>query len=116
MFIYLNKRAQSVAEYVIVLGLIIGAVMAMQTYVKRGLQGRLKDAIDYADTGGQGGLQFTTKQYDPYYLAGSQVNSTQNVQDTEGVTEGGGEINRTSNAQSAKEGYSVTGAAPGFGQ
>lgn len=114
MFIYLNKKAQSVAEYVIVLGLIVGAVMAMQTYVKRGLQGRLKDAIDYADTGTDG-LQFTTKQYDPYYLAGSQVNSTSNANDTEGVTEGGGEISRTSNAQAGKTGYSTTGAAPAFG-
>lgn len=109
MFIYLNKKAQSVAEYVIVLGLIVGAVMAMQTYVKRGLQGRLKDAVDYTES--SGGLQFTTRQYDPYYLAGSQINSTQNANDSEVIDEGGGEVTRTSNATSTRDGYSTTGKA-----
>jgi len=39
-----QKKAQSTAEYAILLALIIGAAMAMQVYVKRGLQGRVYDA------------------------------------------------------------------------
>lgn len=69
MFIYLNKKAQSTAEYVIVLGLIVAAVVAMQTYVKRGLQGKMKDATDYNDPSARG--VFTTKQYEPGYVQSS---------------------------------------------
>ena len=41
-----NKRAQSTAEYAIVIALVIGAVVAMQVYVRRGLQARMKGAVD----------------------------------------------------------------------
>jgi len=66
MFIHLNKKAQSTAEYVIVLGLIVAAVVAMQTYVKRGMQGKIKDATDYTDPAATG--VFKTKQYEPGYV------------------------------------------------
>jgi len=39
-----SRKAQSTAEYAIVIGLVIAAVLGMQTYVKRGLQGRSHDA------------------------------------------------------------------------
>ncbi len=42
----LNRKAQSTAEYAIVIALVIGAVMAMQVYVRRGLQGRMKGSVD----------------------------------------------------------------------
>lgn len=60
-----NRRGQNTAEYAVVIALIIGAVIAMQTYVKRGLQGRMKDATDKiaTDTAELG----ATKQYEPYY-------------------------------------------------
>jgi hypothetical protein len=41
-----SKKGQSTAEYAIVIALIIGAVIATQNYVKRGLQGRIKDGLD----------------------------------------------------------------------
>ena len=85
----MNKRAQSTAEYVIVLGLIVAAVMAMQTYVKRGFQGRIKDAVDYTDAGGAGAssVNFATKQYEPYYLS-SSFNSNRNSTDNENMADG----------------------------
>lgn len=91
MFIYLNKRAQSTAEYVIVLGLIIGAVVAMQTYVKRGFQARIKDAVDFTDQGKQTGdvVEFSGGQYEPYYL-GSNFDSTHESEQTESLLTGGG--------------------------
>lgn len=56
-----GKKAQSTAEYAILIGLVVAAVIAMQTYVKRGFQGRMKDAgndyyshltsLDYGDAG-----------------------------------------------------------------
>jgi len=74
MRIFMKNKAQSTAEYVIVLGLIVGAVIAMQTYVKRGMQGRIKNAADYVDnsaeqlTGAEVVPQFEAGQYEPYYL------------------------------------------------
>lgn len=44
MFGLTNKKAQSTAEYAILIGIIIAAAIAMQTYVKRGLQARVYDA------------------------------------------------------------------------
>ncbi len=49
MFKYLNKRrkkGQSTLEYAILVIIIIGALVAIQTYIKRGIQGRLKSAAD----------------------------------------------------------------------
>ena len=39
-----NKKGQNTAEYAILIGLVVAAVIAMQTYVKRGVQGRMHDA------------------------------------------------------------------------
>ena len=55
----LGKIGQSTAEYAIVFALVVGLAMAIQTYVKRGLQGRVREVVDYtgddlfgeADTG-----------------------------------------------------------------
>lgn len=102
MFIYLRKKAQSTAEYVIVLGLIIGAVIAMQTYVKRGLQGRVRDAVEFTDQGeqiqGEGTaanavVQFSADQYEPYYLQ-SQFDSDRLSTQTEQLLTDG-EVERT---------------------
>jgi uncharacterized protein (UPF0333 family) len=49
MFTYLNKRrkkGQSTLEYAILIIIIIGALMSIQVYIKRGVQGRLKQAAD----------------------------------------------------------------------
>lgn len=64
-----NKKGQNTAEYAILIALIIGAAITIQTYVKRGIQGRFKDEVDNmaAETSDLG----TTKQYEPYYLDSS---------------------------------------------
>ena len=67
----LNRKGQNIAEYSILIALVIAAAVAMQVYVKRGVQGRIADAVDHApDTGEVAGsaIQFSTKQYEPYYL------------------------------------------------
>lgn len=49
MFKYLNKRrkkGQSTLEYAILIIIIIGALLSIQVYIKRGIQGRLKGATD----------------------------------------------------------------------
>jgi gas vesicle protein len=41
-----NSKAQSITEYAVLLGVVVGALIAMQVYVKRGLQGRVRDLAD----------------------------------------------------------------------
>jgi len=40
------RKAQSVLEYAIVIFAIIAALLAMQVYIRRGLQGRLRQGAD----------------------------------------------------------------------
>ena len=47
MFKLINKRrGQSTLEYAVLVVIIIGALLTIQTYIKRGVQGRLKSATD----------------------------------------------------------------------
>ena len=49
MFNYLNKRwkrGQSTLEYAVLIIIIIGALLSIQVYIKRCVQGRLKQASD----------------------------------------------------------------------
>ena len=47
MLQYLNqKRGQSTLEYAVLIIVIIGALLTIQVYIKRGVQGRLKSAAD----------------------------------------------------------------------
>ena len=41
-----NRRGQSTGEYAVVIALVLGAVIGMQTFVRRALNGRFKDAAD----------------------------------------------------------------------
>ena len=47
MFKFLRKKkGQSTLEYAVLIMIIIGALLSIQFYIKRGLQGRLKSATD----------------------------------------------------------------------
>jgi len=86
-----SKRAQTTAEYAILIGLVVAALVAMQIYVKRGLQGRMKGATDYlatqtTDLGAAG-------QYEPYYLS-SSFDATRDTTESE-ATATGGSVTRT---------------------
>jgi len=41
-----NPKGQSTLEYAILIVIIVGALITLQIYIKRGLQGRLKSATD----------------------------------------------------------------------
>ena len=47
----MNKRAQGVLEYSILLGLLIAGLVTMQVYLKRGMQGRLKGSGEQLNDG-----------------------------------------------------------------
>ena len=42
----LQRRGQSVLEYTILLVIVIAALVAMQAYLKRGVQGHWKESVD----------------------------------------------------------------------
>ncbi len=84
-----NKKGQNTAEYAILIALVIGAAVAMQTYVKRGMQGGVKYAVDKVkrtDT-------TTFGQYEPYYLESSSETTKSVYKDT-AQTEEGGKVTR----------------------
>lgn len=97
-------RGQSTAEYAIVIGLVIGAAVAMQVYVKRGIQGKMKDAVDYNDSASAGVLG-TTKQYEPYYL-GSTMTSGRTASSAENLATGGA-VARTQSDTSTRTGTQI---------
>ena len=71
----LNKRGQSSLEYAVIITIIVAALIAMQVYVKRGVQGRLKQASD--DIGAQ---------FSPGYTTGTYTTST-NVTSNEAISQ-----------------------------
>ncbi len=46
MYIKLNRRGQSTLEYAVLIVVIIAALVAMQVYLKRGIQGRMRESSD----------------------------------------------------------------------
>ena len=99
----LNQKGQNIAEYSILIALVIAAAIAMQTYVRRGIQGRVADAVDHAPAtalvAGQA-INFTTKQYEPYYLDSSaDIESTRDYTDAIGER---GDISRTDITEETK--------------
>ncbi len=60
-----RKRGQSTLEYAVLIVVIIAALIAMQVYLKRGLQGRLRESSD------QIGDQFS-----PGYTVSNRVTSS----------------------------------------
>jgi Flp pilus assembly pilin Flp len=103
----LGRKGQMILEYTVILVVILGVLIAMKDYIKRGVQGRWKSATD--DFG---------EQYDPQYINSNivystQVNGASMIYVTNGQNEGqqGMWTNRvdTSNVAETKTGYSQVG-------
>jgi hypothetical protein len=58
---FLNRKAQSVLEYSVLIAIVIAALLAIQIYVKRGVQGRMRSASD--DIGEQFDARKTSYTY-----------------------------------------------------
>jgi len=91
-----NKRAQSTAEYAVVIALVIAAAVAMQAYVKRSMQGGIKFAVDKLQKQGA-----ADQQYEPYYLQSEYNTNTKSYTDTV-QTEAGGKVVREFGVGGAK--------------
>ena len=88
-----TRRGQSVSEYVIVFGVIVGAVVAMQIYLRRGVQARMKDGSDHLASEMSGLKGQHLLQYEPYYSADSNFNTKQ-TRDSK-VAYSGGIVDKT---------------------
>lgn len=69
-----SKRGQSLPEYAMMLAVVAVALIAMQVYVKRGMQGRLRDL----------GNQISATQYeDPDTSGSTRTNRTSRMSETD---------------------------------
>ena len=87
----INRRAQSVLEYAILMVIVIAALISIQTYIKRGLQGRLTSATD--DIGDQVSVGTGSNNY-------KKVSSHSRTQENS--------IGGTTNTLTMEEGYTNT--------
>lgn len=79
MLIKLKKKAQTTAEYAILIALVVAAIAGMQVYIKRGINAQVKAGVDQMSTGmGLSGAL----QYEPTY-SGSSGSTTQSVNETD---------------------------------
>ena len=92
-----NARGQSTLEYVILVGFIVAALIAMGVYMKRGVQGRFKESTDQVG-----------QQYSPGYTT-SDYTTTTNVAQTENVDAGVTTTNITQNQQQKTGSETVAG-------
>jgi len=81
----LNRKGQNIAEYSILIAIVVAGAITMQVYVRRGLQGRVHEAVDHAgvanDVGGES-LSFSGAQFEPSYLdTDGNVASTRTFQE-----------------------------------
>jgi len=67
------KKGQSISEYVLILALVALVLTGMQVYVRRGLQGRVKDVADSTiaeiNKSLSGGQKVSSTQFEPDYRA-----------------------------------------------
>jgi uncharacterized protein (UPF0333 family) len=56
------KKGQSTLEYAIIIAVVVAALLAMQIYMKRGVQGKMKQSTD--DIGAQFEANATSNQVD----------------------------------------------------
>jgi len=82
-----NSKAQSTLEYAVIIAVIVGALIAMQIYIKRGVQGRFREASD------QIGEQFSPETTTYTYT------TTTNTAQTENLTDGETTVNITTGQQ-----------------
>ncbi|MDE2221698.1 MAG: hypothetical protein KGK03_01365 [Candidatus Omnitrophica bacterium] len=75
-----NKRGQSFLEYSVMIVVVVGALLTLQVYIKRGVQGRLKSAADdigdqYSD-GNSNVLKVTVRNSDTQQIFNAGNSST----------------------------------------
>lgn len=98
----MRRRAQTTLEFMIILAVVVGALLCMQTYIKRGLQGKLRATVDELG-----------EQYDPANTTGDitvEVNKdTTTTVDTDPDTSKQTTTETIHTDQEKRYGYEVVG-------
>lgn len=95
-------KGQSTLEYAMIIAVIVGGLIAMQYYMKRGIQGKLRESTDSIGeqySAGNMTSKFTTEQV-----------GTQTSKETFGMNSDGSSTGDTAAATGASR-YEITGAA-----
>jgi len=93
-----KTKAQSVTEYAILIGVVIGAFAAMQTYFRRSMNAKIKQSADTMNSAGNNqnielgdgfniSLGSAKGQYEPYYT--ESASNTFSESDTEDTIQDG---------------------------
>ena len=69
-----DKKAQTVMEMAVLILVIVAAAVAMQTYIKRGIQGRLRAGVD--SIGEQYDPVATTSDFTMTHVSNTTTNTT----------------------------------------
>ena len=90
-----NRKAQSTAEYAIIIGVVVGAVMAAGVFLRGGIEAKVRHmANTYLDQGGRP-TNFATSVLDSDYTTGSlsqeRVSEVANTTQTQ-ILVGGGTV------------------------
>jgi hypothetical protein len=98
-----RHKGQSTLEYALIIAVVVGALLAMQVYFKRGVQGKLRESTDDI------GNQYSAGNVQAKYITtqtGSKV-----TKESVGTTEAGGEgVTRTEVVTPAAVATSANGA------
>ena len=70
----MRRRGQSTLEYAVIIAVVIAALIAIQTYVKRGVQGKLRSSVD--SIGQQYSAGSTTSTYTTNQIGPMVTNET----------------------------------------
>ncbi len=100
--LFRNKKGQNTAEYAVLIALVVAAGIAMQTYVKRGMQAGTKFAVEKLKKNDVAQGQVARGQYEPYYRE-SSYDITQNVYQDTVQTEADGKVTRVFGVTGDKE-------------
>ena len=68
-----RARGQSTLEYVILIGFVVAALIAMGVYMKRGMQGRLRESTD------QVGQQYSAGNTTSEYVTKTELQQTEDM-------------------------------------
>jgi len=68
-----NRKGQSTLEYVILIGFVVAALIAMGVYMKRGVQGKIRESTD------QVGEQYEAGNTTSTYETTSHLKQTENM-------------------------------------
>ncbi len=74
-----RKIGQSVTEYAVLISLVSMAIFGVSLYIKRGIQGAVKDTADMVGKQRKGGMTIDYRNPNYNFKTGSEINETQNA-------------------------------------